>query len=609
MDIQKLKNNKSVYIILFSLALFFVVFIISYSRLTTQNVPVFSEKGADHGILNPINSFAKRSCVNKGRTAFYNFTDVQKILIQNTYKESNNVSVVFRLTVKFPSSAKKLSGLEAVENIPVQIGFLDSNDFDKKGKLNFSLENHKLVSCNMVHVLEPEKKIKTFDVSFAIPCDKLSNVLESKEGIFIQSELTLWLQNIIISPAVIGFDISREIPFYGFSSNGGNLDFDITSFDFTGSSNIFPVLYSPSSIMPEYTLKLKSDENPEASFSFGGENITIKRLEEYHLSTLALKNPFSNMVLKNHSENVKAVLLGINRDSVSDESLGNNGPYVVNPIKTDPGLITGWPQENWRFPEYELFEWDRNPNVLFFDTKNYSVQSKFFGRIAFFIEKEGYKGKLLTNEELEGKHDYNAHDYSAESFEKFFNKAFRLNFRLNPEEELLLEILVRNNILERTTDPLNPYISKGGAVLSISRQIPYYNRVSLLAHEGWHTLYFIDPDFRDYVSVVYNIFDPSSKQFLTDYFKSQPSLGYDTNDEYLMQNEFMAYILQHKEGQAGEYFVKRASWPSVKKVTPNLCNYINETAGSGFDDCLLMLQDFVFDKYKLKSGNIGLCSY
>ena len=76
-----------------------------------------------------------------------------------------------------------------------------------------------------------------------------------------------------------------------------------------------------------------------------------------------------------------------------------------------------------------------------------------------------------------------------------------------------------------------------------------------------------------------------------------------------MHNEFMAYILQNTEGNAGSYFVNKASWPSVKKVTPDLCRYIIETGGSGFDDCQAMLQDFLYDKYKLKSGNIGLCSY
>ena len=79
-----------------------------------------------------------------------------------------------------------------------------------------------------------------------------------------------------------------------------------------------------------------------------------------------------------------------------------------------------------------------------------------------------------------------------------------------------------------------------GSLVSISQESEPWLRSNLLAHEGFHTIFFRDAEFRNYVSAVYYTMDPVSRDFLIDYFKSQEDLGYDTNDSYLMNNEFMA---------------------------------------------------------------------
>lgn len=596
------KKNKCFIYVFAALFLLLSIFAFFCRTFVFSSVTVYSEKGAENGSLVPLNFTAKTSYVSGNSTAFLRFTEVHKLLLKNTFSENKNASVILRLSAKIPS--------ELSDELPCYIGFIDKTDFSGKGTLQFSSENHPLVSVDFNSLSEVKESLMknsssiTFDVSFALPMDKKNSLLNQKEGIFIQSSIPVKIKSVKVSKAVTGFDRSGPVPFYGFSSNGGTLDFSATSFDFTGSSNIFPMTFTKSSVLPEITIKMKPN-GENFSFSFGGERIRVKRLEETTISGMALKNVFSNVELMDNKESVTALLMGSGSTSI----LNGDSKYSVTPVLSDPGLITGWPQNNWRCMDYELFQWDRFPNILFFDTKNYAVQSAFFARIAFFIEKEGYRGKLLTNEELFGKHDYNAHDYSAESLAKFFNKAYITNFRLNTEEEVLLEILIKNGMLERVDDPVKPYVSKGGAVLSISREIPSYNRISLLAHEGWHTLFFTDEEFRNYVTAVYNVMDPFSRAFLIDYFKSQPSLGYDVNDEVLMQNEFMAYILQNTENHASEYFVKRASWESVRKYTPELAKYVINTNGSGFDDCGKMLGEFVSDKYNLVSGNIGLVSY
>ena len=181
----------------------------------------------------------------------------------------------------------------------------------------------------------------------------------------------------------------------------------------------------------------------------------------------------------------------------------------------------------------------------------------------------------------------------------------QLNFQLNEEEELLKRILIHNKLLE--SDGLYVKANEGGLV-SISRETPAWSRTNLLAHEGWHTIFFRDAEFRNFVSAVYYTFDSDSRDFLIDYFKSQPSLGYDVNDEYLMHNEFMAYIMQQRLSEVANYFVHLANRGTVINFTPQLAAYVRKTEGQGFEDAANALNDFVFDKYGIVCGNIALVS-
>lgn len=567
---------------------------------------IFSSKGADFNIVQPLNREAQKFKISGGKTAYFKFSEAQKTLFQQTYNENGTSAFTIRFLVKFPSN-KKIENYLKAESLPFSFGFIENSDFNSKGKFVFKSENHAVVTGDFKEIVDPSSPEKTFDVSFSLPFDKNTGKVFEKEGFFFSSSVPCYLISGCAAPSVIGFDRSSKIPFWGFSSNGGKLSFNSSSFDFTGGALIFPHSYKENSVPPCFSFVLNPEENNDSfSFSFGGERLKISRIEQIQVSSQALKNPFAPMEINGNKENVLSVLMKSGDPSVM---LKSSKDFVVYPVKTDPGLILDWPRDNWRCPNYELFEWDRFPGIIFFDTKNYKIQSSFFARLAFFVEKEGYKGRILTNQELEGKHDYNAHDYSTESLARFFNEVEKLNFQLNPEEEILKEILLSNHLLEYSGEKNCPYKANPGAVLSVSREIPSYNRKSLLSHEGWHTLFFTDEDFRNYVAAVYSIMDEKSRNFLIDYFKSQTSLGYDTNDDFLMHNEFMAYILQQPVNKTAEYFVNKAGWGSVMKYTPELCRYIKNTNGSGFEDCALMLEDFVYTKYRLKAGNLGLCSF
>jgi len=549
--------------------------------------------------LYALDSSAAKGTIKDAGYANFKFTQEQKELFYKIYKEKGSVALAVCIQL-LPVKNQSI-----IENqAPFNYGFLNKDDFNKRGKLKkqyFPAAKRIQVQGDLYNAPE------IFDLSFAIPRnDEIEKYVP--EGFFIYSSVRCRILGACVVPAEIGYDVSKEIPFYGYACNGGVIDFTNSFFDFSGSSMVFPVQASVNQKLPEYSLLFSENEEYKTNkthsvyveLNIGGEKLyinNVKAAKELIIPAGALNAPFSRAEFGDNHECLLSFILKNNKQEAMDE--------VLIPVRTDPGLILNYKNKQWRNVDYEIFEWDRYPGIIFFDTRNYKVQDNFFRRLAFFVEKEGYKGKLLTNEELGDMHGYNAHDYSAQSMANFFNKAAELNFQLNKEELLLKRILIQNGLLE--SDGL--YVkAKDGGLVSVSRETPNWSRVNLLAHEGWHTIFFRDAEFRNYVSAVYYTFDPDSREFLIDYFKSQPQLGYDTNDEYLMHNEFMAYIMQQRLSEVAKYFIHLANRGSVINFTPDLAAYIRQTQGRGFEDAANALNDFVFDKYGIVCGNIALVS-
>ncbi len=548
--------------------------------------------------LYSLDSAATKGTVNDGYANF-KFTKAQKEYFYKTYNEQGSVALTICLQMMPTRKQKEL--MDSDNQTVLRYGFLGKDDFTIEGKFI----KKKYPDTRRIQIQADEKNApELFDVSFAV--QKNDNIEKfTPEGFFVYSTVRCRVIAAIVVPAEIGFDYKAEIPFVGFACNGGVIDFTNKSFDFSGSSMVFPVQSNNKQSMPEFRVLLS--DNPEnkttrehsvrVQMNVGGEKLYLNNVEaarELIIPTGALNTPFSRVEFTDNSECVESLIM---------RGTSIAGDEVLDPVRTDPGLILNYKTSQWRTADYELFEWDRFPQILFFDTRNYEVQDKLFRRMAFFVEKQGYKGRLLTNDELGDMHGYNAHDYSAESMARFFNKATEIGFQLNEEELLLKRILIHNKLFE--SDGLYVKANEGGLV-SISRETPLWSRTNLLAHEGWHTIFFRDAEFRNFVSAVYYTFDPTSLEFLIDYFKSQPSLGYDINDEYLMHNEFMAYIMQQKLSEVSKYFVHLANRGTVIDFTPELASYVRKTEGRGFEDAANALNDFVFDKYGIVCGNIAL---
>jgi hypothetical protein len=219
------------------------------------------------------------------------------------------------------------------------------------------------------------------------------------------------------------------------------------------------------------------------------------------------------------------------------------------PITADPGLILAWPREAFRDPRLEVFRWEGFPQVLVFDMSDYAMQDRFLKRLAFFVEKAGFRGRLAGDEEIASLHGWNAHDYRASSLAAFFEAARQKSFPLLKEEKELESILLNEGILRKGSGGT---IEEGeGAIVSISRESETYLRTMFMVHEGFHGLYFIDSDFRDYSRRRWESLPQVPKRFILSYFGYQ---AYDTRDTDLVINEFMAHLLQQPVSQAAKYF-------------------------------------------------------
>jgi hypothetical protein len=225
--------------------------------------------------------------------------------------------------------------------------------------------------------------------------------------------------------------------------------------------------------------------------------------------------------------------------------------FPVDPVPADPGLILAYRQEAWRDARYEVFQWERFPQILIFDTADYSVQDRLFKRIAFFTEKAGFRGRLATDAEIAGLHGWNAHDYRAEDLASFYEIARKTNFPLNGEERELLAILEANGVVKRKSNQDSPIEAGSGAIVSISRESEGYLRSLFMTHECYHGLFFVDEDFRRFAASRWDGLDPVARRFLKAYFDMH---RYDVADRYLMMNELMAYCLQQPVAGAAKYF-------------------------------------------------------
>jgi len=225
-----------------------------------------------------------------------------------------------------------------------------------------------------------------------------------------------------------------------------------------------------------------------------------------------------------------------------------NQSSAEDPIPADIGTMLTYSPEYWRMENFEVFRWNLAPEVFVFVTRDYLGQARLFKRLAFFVEKPGFSGELHRNQAIAHLHGWNAHDYRAEDLARFFQKALEEKFELNPEEEILYRFLITNGVLRMNDGTILP---GAGSVLSISFETPLALRTKFLIHEAFHGLFFTSPRFRIACLDSWRAISPREQEFWKTFFSHRT---YNVDNEFLLVNEFMAYLMQQKKEDLDWYF-------------------------------------------------------
>jgi len=279
-------------------------------------------------------------------------------------------------------------------------------------------------------------------------------------------------------------------------------------------------------------------------------------------------------------------------------------PMNYSPVPADIGTILNYKQAAWRRSDMEIFSWDLFPNILILDFRDYALQSAFLKRITFFVEKDGFTGQLLSNRVLSGLHGWNAHDYRAKDLAEFFNISEKQKFILNPEEYELRDILLENNIIQKSEEN---YIPNSGGILSFSKESSPRLRQLFITHEGYHGIYFSDLRYEPEVQKVWNTLDEQEKQFWYNFLDWK---HYEIEDAYLVVNEFQAYLMQQKieniESYYKDYIIPRylVKHPDKTEEMNNfLINYPNH-----FVDNAKKIEAAIFRLDTIRAGELR-CLY
>ncbi len=218
------------------------------------------------------------------------------------------------------------------------------------------------------------------------------------------------------------------------------------------------------------------------------------------------------------------------------------------PLPADIGMILRYDRSNWRRSDWELFSWNLFPSILIIDFMDYRTQAAFLKRLAFFVEKKGFAGQLHSDEVLADLHGWNAHDYRAEDLAAFFSLAEEGDFPLNRAEKRLRRILLDNGIIHAEADG---YTAGEGGIISLSQESSPRLRYLFATHEAYHGLYFASEEYRRRVSEIWSANDEREREFWRLFLDWR---NYDVEDEYLLENEFQAYLMQQHLSHVGEYF-------------------------------------------------------
>lgn len=212
------------------------------------------------------------------------------------------------------------------------------------------------------------------------------------------------------------------------------------------------------------------------------------------------------------------------------------GPDAPIPADIETALV--YDPRYWRNSEYGLFKWNLVPDVLILVYRDYLDQGHALARLAYFFEKAGYSGRLLTTAELGNLVGWYAHDYDAQELARFYEAAGEEHVSLRPAEINLRSILEKNGIIRNSG---GKWVAGKGAIISVAESSWIGLRTLLLTHESFHGIFFTHPQYRAEVRSIWQHISPAEQLFWRLFLESS---DYNVHDDYLLVNEFQAYLMQ-----------------------------------------------------------------
>jgi hypothetical protein len=229
-------------------------------------------------------------------------------------------------------------------------------------------------------------------------------------------------------------------------------------------------------------------------------------------------------------------------------------------------------------------------------SRDYRIQDAYLKRLAFFVEKTGFRGRLWSDQDMAALHGWNAHDYSAPDLARFYTTAAAQGFVLHPEEVELRNRLTAAGVLsDRGHGVWEPGT---GALVGISAESPPALRAALFTHEAFHGLYYTSQDFRSGVAAVWQGLSAPAQEAFRSYLAVS---DYDPGFEALMVNEFQAYVLQRSAAEWRAFFQDRVlGGARAFARSPAAANLLDQYLGAA-----KTLEALVVGLYGLRSGDVA----
>ncbi|WKC58086.1 hypothetical protein [Borrelia sp. P9F1] len=355
----------------------------------------------------------------------------------------------------------------------------------------------------------------------------------------------------------------------------------------------------------EYSIEFDLDKNTFPVLGFKAQEKILNPIisdlySEKESQKIALSNLIKYTSLENEKDKIK---LSRNNKMIQISEIGyinTNDYYDINkPINSDLKFIFNYKKENYRRNSFEIFHLMAEPKIYILKFKHLKDQSLMLKRLAFFTEKKNFRGRVLSNEELENKKGWAGHNYRIEDIITFFNMAKKLNIKLNKEEIILRNIIIINRLAYIEDHELKVRDKSKNiafATYSEDETISRTAQMIICMHEILHMYFFTDTNFSKAISDLWyqNVPQKDKRAWI----KFLDSKDYDIKSNSLVINEFYAYTLQIPKEDATEFLVNtkyfhKSDVKNYEKWTSKLEELLWNEKGLIAGELLILFKDAI----------------